>query len=62
MLLGLMGFKSYMDSHGKYITQYEADMRVEDMKLMRSDLLKRIEFDKKMSARRGQMLKHDETQ
>lgn len=59
MLLGLMGFKTYMDSHGKYITQYEADQRVEDMKRMRADLLRRIEFDKQISARRDQMLKHE---
>jgi predicted Holliday junction resolvase-like endonuclease len=59
MLLGLMGFKTYMDSHGKYITQHEADMRVEDMKRMRADLLRRIEFDKQISARREQMLKHE---
>lgn len=59
MLLGLMGFKTYMDSHGKYITQREADLRVEDMKKMRADLLRRIEFDKQVSARRDQMLKHE---
>mmetsp|Transcript_17564 Transcript_17564/g.33308 ORF Transcript_17564/g.33308 Transcript_17564/m.33308 type:complete len:288 (+) Transcript_17564:100-963(+) len=59
MLLGLMGFKTYMDTHGKYITQYEADMRVEDMKRMRADLLRRIEFDKQISAKRDQMLKHE---
>lgn len=62
MLLGLMGFKSYMDSHGKYITQHEADTRVEDMKGMRADLLQRIDFDKKMNARREQMLKQEKEQ
>mmetsp|Transcript_14830 Transcript_14830/g.22222 ORF Transcript_14830/g.22222 Transcript_14830/m.22222 type:complete len:295 (-) Transcript_14830:51-935(-) len=62
MLLGLMGFKNYMDSHGKYITQYEADMRVEEMKVMRSDLLARIEFDKSMTVRRKKMLSHEKDQ
>ncbi|GFH48786.1 hypothetical protein CTEN210_05262 [Chaetoceros tenuissimus] len=59
MLLSLMGFKSYMDSQGKYITQHEADIRVQDMKRMRQDLLQRIEFDKKMNLRREAMLKHE---
>lgn len=58
MLLSLMGFKTYMDSHGKYITQYEADARVEDMKRMRVDLLNRIEMDKKINAKREAMLNH----
>ena len=56
MLLGLMGFKTYMDNSGKYITQLEADYRVEEMKEMRADLLKRIAFDKKVRQRRDDML------
>jgi hypothetical protein len=59
MLLGLMGFKTYMDSMGKYISQKEADTRVDEMKTMRADLLRRIEFDKKMSERRQQMLNNE---
>ncbi len=57
MLLGLMGFKSHMDSMGKFITQSEADHRVEEMKAMREDLLRRIEFEKKMKKRRDAMLR-----
>ena len=56
MLLGLMGFKAYMDSTGKYITQQEADRRVAEMRRMREDLLRRVEFDKKMKAKRDAML------
>jgi len=59
MLLGLMGFKTYMDSMGRYITQKEADYRVEEMKKMRADLLRRVEFDKKINQRREKMLNHD---
>lgn len=59
MLLGLMGGKSYMDSMGKYISQKEADSRVQEMKEMRADLLDRIEFDKKMAERRKRMLNND---
>lgn len=57
MLLTLMGFKTHMDSQGKFITQNEADLRVEEMKRMRADLLRRIDFDKKMQSRRKNMLK-----
>lgn len=57
MLLSLMGFKTYMDSTGRFITQAEADERVEEMKNMREDLLHRIEFDKQMKERRDIMLK-----
>lgn len=58
MLLSLMGFKSLMDSQGKFITQEEADARVEEMKRMRQELLESIEFDKQMKAKREDMLKH----
>ena len=57
MLLSLMGFKTYMDSMGKFITQKEADIRVEEMKRMREDLLRRIAFDKQMKAKRDAMLR-----
>jgi hypothetical protein len=57
MLLSLMGFKSYMDNSGKFITQAEADNRVEEMKRMREELLKRIEFDKKMKEQRDAVFK-----
>lgn len=56
MLLTFMGFKTYMDSFGRFITQTEADLRVQDMTRMRQDLLKRIEFDKKTQAHREKML------
>lgn len=57
MLLSLMGFKSYMDNSGKFITQAEADNRVEEMKRMREELLRRIEFDKKMKEQRDAIFK-----
>jgi two-component sensor histidine kinase len=46
MLLSLMGFKSYMDHYGKFITEAEADRRVEEMRLVREDLLTRLELEK----------------
>ncbi len=57
MLLSLMGFKSYMDNSGKFISQAEADNRVEEMKQMREELLRRIEFDKKIKEQRDAIFK-----
>lgn len=57
MLLTIMGFKTYMDSMGKFITQREADIRVAEMTRMREDLMKRIAFDKEMKAKRDAMLR-----
>lgn len=60
MLLSLMGFKSLMDANGKFITQEEADARVEEMKRMRQELVEQIEFDKQLKVRREEMLKHND--
>ena len=61
LLLGLMGFKTYMDSMGKFISQKEADVRVEEMKEMRASMLKRIEFDKMMAERRRKMMNNEKS-
>jgi hypothetical protein len=57
MLLTLMGFKTYMDSHGKFITELEAQRRVEEMQRMREDLMARIALDKKIQERRREILR-----
>eukprot|EP00542_Grammatophora_oceanica_P014954 CAMPEP_0194035446 /NCGR_PEP_ID=MMETSP0009_2-20130614/7872_1 /TAXON_ID=210454 /ORGANISM="Grammatophora oceanica, Strain CCMP 410" /LENGTH=274 /DNA_ID=CAMNT_0038676801 /DNA_START=156 /DNA_END=980 /DNA_ORIENTATION=+ len=46
-LLSIMGFKAWMDVNGKYITEFEADMRVEEMRRMREGLVARLELGKK---------------
>lgn len=46
LLLGVMGFKEFMDSHGRFITQAEADARVEEMKILRQALLLRLNAEK----------------
>lgn len=46
MLLGLMGFKEYMDHNGKFITEDEAARRVEEMRRVRQELLYRLELEK----------------
>jgi phosphoribosylformylglycinamidine (FGAM) synthase PurS component len=46
LLLGVMGFKELMDKNGKFITQADADQRVEEMKEVRNSLMARLEADK----------------
>jgi len=60
MLLGLMGFKSYMDSFGKFITEQEAEERVEEMKMMRKELMDRIALDKKINEQRHKVFGQSE--
>ena len=57
MLLSLMGFKSYMDSAGKYITEHEAIMRVEEMQRMRANLKETIVRDKRRMDERDRVLR-----
>jgi len=63
MLLTIMGFKSYMDSHGKFITEQEAQYRMAEMEKMRLQLMDRIAWEKKMKERREELLRnaHNET-
>lgn len=46
MLLTLVGFKGYMDINGKFVTEMDAQSRVEDMKSARLELLERLQQDK----------------
>jgi len=46
LLLSVMGFKEYMDQQGTFITQAEADQRVEEMKRVRANLLDRLELER----------------
>jgi len=46
MLLSLMGFKGYMDANGKFVTEEDAQSRVEDMKIARFELLDRLKHDR----------------
>eukprot|EP00563_Minutocellus_polymorphus_P010880 CAMPEP_0181059980 /NCGR_PEP_ID=MMETSP1070-20121207/21700_1 /TAXON_ID=265543 /ORGANISM="Minutocellus polymorphus, Strain NH13" /LENGTH=357 /DNA_ID=CAMNT_0023139751 /DNA_START=127 /DNA_END=1201 /DNA_ORIENTATION=+ len=48
LLLGLMGVKGYLDSMGQYITEAEANERVEDMRQMRLQLKERLARDKRL--------------
>lgn len=42
-LLGVMGFKEYVDRHGRFISQNQAEARVEEMKELRTEMLARLE-------------------
>ena len=42
-LLGVMGFKSMMDHQGKYITEAQANARVQEMQELRTKMLARLE-------------------
>lgn len=46
MLITLMGFKQYMDTNGKFITQADANSRVEEMRIVREGLLERLNVQK----------------
>jgi hypothetical protein len=58
MLLTLMGFKTYMDNSGKYITEAEAEFRVQEMNMMRQDLLEKLAREKEMKKKRDQIFKN----
>lgn len=57
MLLGVMGFKDYMDSNGRFISQEQSDMRVRAMELVREDLLRQLEVDQQRKAESQRLLK-----
>ena len=44
-----MGFKEYMDNAGKFITEAEADARVQEMRRVRESLLERLEYEQKVA-------------
>lgn len=62
MLLSLMGFKEYMDRNGKYITEADAQERVDEMALVREGLLQRLAVEKEARASVDAQLKkaHDQ--
>lgn len=47
--MGVMGFKEYMDNAGKFITEAEADARVQEMVRVRESLLDRLEYEQKVA-------------
>ena len=48
LLLGLMGFKEYMDRNGKFITEDEANARVAEMHQVREELKERLRQEKQV--------------
>lgn len=46
LLLSVMGFKEYMDQNGKFITEAEAQSRVEEMHRIRTELMSRLQYER----------------
>ena len=62
LLLGVMGFKEFMDKNGKFITQAEADARVEEMHRVRDQLKARMHHEKEVHDQQQEYLRkaHEE--
>ncbi|KAI2501651.1 Hypoxia induced protein conserved region [Fragilaria crotonensis] len=62
ILLTLMGFKGYMDTNGKFITEEDAERSVMEMAQVREGLLQRLAKDKQHQAEIDSLLQkaHDE--
>ena len=56
VLLGVMGFKEYMDQNGRFITEAEADERVEEMRRVRESLLHRLEYEREQANKQHDIL------
>jgi hypothetical protein len=52
-----MGVKGYLDSMGQYITEAEANARVEDMRQMRLQLKERLARDRRLMEERERVLR-----
>lgn len=57
LLLSLMGFKEYMDRNGRFITEYEAQRKVEEMHNMQQRLMDRLERDRAFMEKRDRVLR-----
>jgi uncharacterized protein (UPF0305 family) len=56
LLLGIMGFKEFMDRNGRFISRQQAQERVEEMQGMRMQLLQTLERERQDAAQRKQAL------
>jgi uncharacterized protein (UPF0305 family) len=56
LLLGIMGFKEFMDRNGRFISRQQAQERVEEMQGMRMQLLQTLERERQGAAQRKQVL------
>lgn len=45
LLLSIMGFKSYVDSQGKFMSQDEHDARIRDMQQVREEMMARLDAE-----------------
>jgi len=57
-LLTVMGFKEYMERHGKFVSQADADRRVEEMHEVRANLLERLRRENELKRQHEEEIKH----
>lgn len=50
LLLGIMGFKEFMDHNGRFISQQQADDRVYEMQMVRELMLQKLEEERQHAA------------
>lgn len=58
ILLSFMGFKTYMDLYGTYVTEAEMEAKVEDMRIAREIFIQSLEQSKKNDEHRQNLMKH----
>lgn len=58
LLLTFMGFKTYMDMYGKFITEADMNLRIEDMQLAREHFLEKLEKSKEREKYIRELEKH----
>uniref|UniRef100_A0A7S2EXZ1 HIG1 domain-containing protein n=1 Tax=Trieres chinensis TaxID=1514140 RepID=A0A7S2EXZ1_TRICV len=56
MLLSLMGFKEYMNANGRFVSEAEAEGRVQEMVNMRTQLLEQLNADRQRMVEREKVL------
>mmetsp|Transcript_14408 Transcript_14408/g.22228 ORF Transcript_14408/g.22228 Transcript_14408/m.22228 type:complete len:268 (-) Transcript_14408:532-1335(-) len=58
-LLGLVGFKSYMDANGKFVTEADAIRDIEDIKRMEFELTERLARERVMQRKMNEVLQEE---
>uniref|UniRef100_A0A7S2KTM8 HIG1 domain-containing protein n=1 Tax=Leptocylindrus danicus TaxID=163516 RepID=A0A7S2KTM8_9STRA len=58
-LLGLVGFKSYMDANGKFVTEADATRGIEDIKRMEIELTERLARERVMQRKMNEALQEE---
>merc|ERR1712048_328995 len=57
LLVSIMGFKDYMDTNGKYVTQAEVDLRAQEMYEMRQQLQRKLQYKNQQNLKNQEELR-----